>query len=89
MVRSPIEYSRKNFNVCISIAQNDVLKIYVPKYFEIRGKTFAVQGKSVKTAKVLSLKPFVLYGMFIYDVQKRECHSHNTCTTIYDHSQMP
>ena len=42
-VRSPCEYSRKNFHVCISIAQNDVLKI--SKRLEIRGKTFAVQGK--------------------------------------------
>ena len=26
-VKSPCEYSQKNFHICISIAQNDVLKI--------------------------------------------------------------
>ena len=31
-----------------------------PKHFEICGKTFAVQGKTMKSAEVLSLKGFVL-----------------------------
>ena len=35
----------------------------LPKYFEIHGKTFTVQVKTVKTLKDLALKHFVLYGM--------------------------
>ena len=34
----------------------------VPKHFEIRGKTFAVQTKTAKFTKVLALKHFVLHG---------------------------
>ena len=33
-----------------------------PKHFEICGKTFVVQGKTTKSAKVLLLKGFVIYG---------------------------
>ena len=33
-----------------------------PKHFKIRGKTFTVQGKTMKFTKVLSIEGFVLYG---------------------------
>ena len=34
----------------------------VPKHFEIHGKRFAVQAKTMKTVKVLALEHFVLYS---------------------------
>ena len=33
----------------------------VPKRFEIHGKTFVIQAKTVNTANVLDLEHFVLY----------------------------
>ena len=35
----------------------------MPKHFEVCGKTFAVQAKAVKIAKVLALECFVLHGV--------------------------
>ena len=50
-VRSPCEYSQKNFAFAAK------QRPQVPEHFEICGKTFAVQAK---TMKVLALKRFVL-----------------------------
>ena len=41
-----------------TLHQNVHNSVYYSVYFEIRGKTFAVQGKTVK---VLSLEPLILY----------------------------
>ena len=41
----------------------------VPKNFEICRKTFAVQAKTVKSAKVLALGHFVLYGIWPIYIQ--------------------
>ena len=43
--------------------KHPLLSLLMQSNFEIRGKTFAVQGKTAKTMKVLSLKPFVLYSI--------------------------
>ena len=53
VVRSPCKYSQKNIHVCIKQSPQK------PKNFEICGKTFMVQAKSVK---VLPPGSFVLYS---------------------------
>ena len=63
-VGSPCEYSRKNFRGCIKnfLYPCDCIRKFV-------GKTFAVQGKTAKSANVLSLECFGLYGIVILPTQ--------------------